>query len=144
MLETLSLRTLDLINNGEELVENFDRALKIMAKDCQFRPCLGAKRKLVLTITMEPRAEGTVLESIDITADAKYGLPPMESGTTNCEVKQDGSVVVNPASPDEVKQGTLNDAAQSAMQPTDIALIDVVDEPEEDADVAAAASVDEL
>ncbi len=101
------------LGNGE-VVKLFNRAMVSVIEDCKRRPNEKRKRKVQLTLLVEPVATDDVLHSIDTDFDVKFSVPARQSSSYRMAVRalKGGEVVpvINPESPRDPHQGTLDEA----------------------------------
>lgn len=91
----------------------FNQALKTAVQDCMDRPGDTSARKvnLVLTIKPEKAAEG-ICEDIDVEFQIQAKLPTKRSKTYRMQPHATGGAIFNPASDDQPRQHTLDEAAE--------------------------------
>lgn len=108
-LEKLTLASLDVIDGGR-LREAFEAALKVARLDCYDRPRLDSARKVLLSISLTPvaRQDGT-LSSIEVQFEVDNKTPKKVSPSFDMLPEQ-GGLFFNEMSPDDVRQGTLDQA----------------------------------
>lgn len=109
----VGLANLSDIDNGQILAE-FDTELKRIVKDCLDRPGLAKARKVTLTAIVEPDSiQGTsqaqITDSAYIGFEVTSKIPSLRGKQYQVQVHGNGNIMVNPASPDDVRQGTLDE-----------------------------------
>lgn len=105
--ENLTLATIARLPNGENAVLEFDRLIRECAMDCAERREIDKPRKLVLQLTFAPNEE-----DIEVGIAVKHILPQRECGLVTGALDRSGKLMVNPASPDEPDQKTLDEAGE--------------------------------
>lgn len=92
-----------------------DMAIGDAAKDCGNRPGETTARKVVVTINLKPVAdESGVCSATDVEFEINRKFPAKRSRTYEMGIHPGGGLLFNAASPDNVRQGTLDEAgAQS-------------------------------
>lgn len=105
--ELESLSELD----GGRIREAFDQAMRRCEMDCKDRPGLSDPRKLTLTMEMVPviSEDGQRLESCNLQFQVKDQCPPRKSKAYNMHSRA-GGLLWNEMSPEDLKQGSLDDA----------------------------------
>lgn len=118
----MALAKFDLVTvaemDGGRIRSGWERLLKRLEDDCKDRPGMKAARKLVLTLFMEPVADGQDLESVNVSFDLKDTLPALESKNYNMQSVA-GGLLFNDASPEEVRQRTLDMAPRPQRTKTE-------------------------
>ncbi len=104
--EAQSILTID----GARIAVALQQAMDRMHADCEDRPAVAKARTVTLTVTMKPRVEEGELDSINVTFGVSESVPKRESRSFNME-KRGRGIFFNEASPDDVKQGTLDEMA---------------------------------
>lgn len=84
------------------------QALHRMHADCEDRPAVPKARTVTLTVTMKPRMEEGELDSINVSFGVSESVPKRESRSFNMQ-KRGRAIFFNEASPEDVKQGTLDE-----------------------------------
>lgn len=88
----------------------FNRALKQAIADCVDRPSDDAARTVMLKLTIKPQETDGVCETVLMDAQVQTKLPTPRTKQYQAGVKGDGTIVVNPASLDDVRQRTIDEA----------------------------------
>lgn len=106
----VGLETLQQLDGGG-IVAEFNEELKRCINDCIWRPHDTKPRKAVLQISVVPipPTGAGVVEHANISAQIKSSIPVVSSREFEAKVIGNGALVVNPVSPDDVEQGTLDD-----------------------------------
>lgn len=113
-LEKFTLATI-LEMDGGRIKTAFEQALKRMELDCKDRPGVKAARKLELVLQMTPIADNGELDSVDVTFRIKDSVPKRESKSYNMQSVA-GGLLFNDASPDDVRQMSLDMAPKPSAQ----------------------------
>lgn len=90
-------------------VRLFDRALKQVVADCVDRPGDKKARTVTLELAIVPQATDGVCETVLMESTVKSKIPAPRTKQYQVDVKGDGTLIVNPASPDDVRQRTLDE-----------------------------------
>lgn len=106
----VGLETLQQLDGGG-IVAEFNEELKRCINDCLYRPHDTKPRKAVLQISVVPipPTGAGVVEHANISAQIKSSIPVVTSREFEARVYGNGTLGINPASPDDVEQGTLDD-----------------------------------
>lgn len=109
------MRTKLSINNLSQLDERLDlsvsKEMRKIADDLSQRPGDNSPRELSIKVTFTPQQNelgNCDAANVEFTINSK--LPPRRSATYNVEVKGNGTLEFNGASPDNVNQRTLDEA----------------------------------
>lgn len=113
-LEKFTLATIADMDGGR-IRQAFEAALKRLEDDCKDRPAVKAGRTLELVLQMVPVADDGELDSVDITFRIKDKVPKRESKTYNMQSVR-GGLLFNDASPEDVRQKTLDMAPKPSEQ----------------------------
>jgi hypothetical protein len=110
-LEKFDLASLTELD-GARIRTAFDQAVARLTEDCKDRPNVKARRSVTLMVSLVPvpNDEGD-LGSVDVDFQLKESMPKRESRTYNMLPTRSG-LLVNEASPDEVKQMTLDEVGK--------------------------------
>ena len=112
MKQNLDMDTIGKLDEGRVAVA-VNNALAQIAHDLNRRPGVDKARKLTLTLTMKPQIDSDgLLGSVDIGKTIKATLPDTQGHITNAKVNASGELVWNDASPDDIKQSTLDEARE--------------------------------
>lgn len=85
-----------------------EQLMRTCQADCQDRPGLGTARKVQITLSLKPEmADNGELESIDVGFEFDVSLPKRKSKTYNMSAVP-GGLLFNDASPDDIRQRTLD------------------------------------
>lgn len=106
----LTLETLKDLDLGK-VNAAFDRELAHVVKDCIDRPDDRTARTVSLELAVTPEAEGGVCEVVNGEFTIKSKVPPRRSRRYEMAVKPTGVALINPESPDAVRQMTLDEKA---------------------------------
>ena len=105
------------LSNLGELDPKLDAAVKLelekLTADIQDRPSEKAARVLKFELSLRPVGDSGVVDSVDARFKIESKVPPKTSRTHSLEPHGNGNLFFNPASPDDVHQGTLNDLPQA-------------------------------
>lgn len=106
-LEKFALDSLSRIDDGR-LAAAFRHALKRCEDDCRDRPAVKDPRRITLHVTLEPVVEdGDDLSSVDVSFKIVDSVPKRQTRKYNMRAVP-GGLLFNEASPDEVRQMTLD------------------------------------
>lgn len=116
----VGLANLDDIDGGQIRAE-FDAELRRVVKDCLDRPNLQKARKVTLTAIVEPDGsvgsnQAQITDSAFIGFEVKSTVPNLRGKNFQVQVHGNGNIMVNPASPDDVRQGTLDEINDGSNQ----------------------------
>ncbi len=114
MLEKFTMDTIAEMDGGR-IKAAFTQALKRLEDDCKDRPALKKARELHLVMTMTPVPDGADLDSVNVTFKIKESIPKRESKSYNMQAVR-GGLLFNDASPEDVKQKTLDMAPRPERQ----------------------------
>lgn len=107
-LQKLTLENLRNLSSGV-VAGAFDRELERVMEDCFDRPALKVARKLTLSFSVVPVTDdGKVCQFANVEIKVAASLPPQKSIPFQMQATPRG-LLVNPASPDDARQATLND-----------------------------------
>lgn len=104
----LTLTSLKQLEDGK-VVLAFDRELARVVRDCVDRPGDATARKVTLTMIVTPDAYEGVCEAVNSEFRVQSSVPVRRSRPYHMEVDARGAVLVNPASPEQVNQHTLDE-----------------------------------
>ena len=113
-LEKFSLATIADMDGGR-IREAFEQALKRIEADLKDRPGVKTARTLELGLMATPVAEGGDLESVNMQFRVKDSVPKRESKSYNMQAVP-GGLLFNDASPDDVRQMSLDMAPKPTAQ----------------------------
>jgi len=105
-LEAFTLATIAEMDGGR-IRAAFEMALRRLEADCKDRPGVESARKLALVPHMTPVCDGGDLDSVNITFKITDTVPKRESKSYNMQAVP-GGLLFNDASPEDVRQGTLD------------------------------------
>ena len=105
---TLTLDTLKEIDSGR-ISAAFNAELRRIAQDLIDRPADPTARTVVLTVTVKPNGDSGVCETADLEFRVKSSVPQRRSRSYSVAVQGNGSLVMNPVSPQDVRQRTLDE-----------------------------------
>jgi hypothetical protein len=106
---TLGLGTLKELDAGRiELA--FNKALRDIIEDCRDRPTDETGRKVTLTAIVTPEHIDGVLDTCQVEFEVDAKVPKRRSKAYQMQAQGNGYLIVNPVSPTNVRQGTLDDA----------------------------------
>lgn len=112
MRQLLKLSTIKEIENGK-LERAVDRELAAVAKDIRDRPGLEKTRTVMVQLEFTPVSDG--LGDTDPLAKFKFrvksNVPSKDSAEYTLGVNGAGAFEINPDSPDDPRQGTLDEVA---------------------------------
>lgn len=108
----LSLATLGQLDLGK-IDAAFAAELRHVVKDCIDRPHEESARKVVLELAVTPRASDGVCSVVDGEFTLKSTVPPRRTRPYEMAVHASGQLLVNPESPDDIRQGTLDEVGGS-------------------------------
>lgn len=116
MLTKLTLKSLETLDDGR-IREAVNQALRRCEDDCRDRPGVKQNRSVTISINLEPQqcGETGTLDSVDIAIDIKEKIPARKSKRYNALAKGHG-LFFNEASPEDVDQLTLDEAAERRPQ----------------------------
>jgi len=83
--------------------------LRRIVQDMQDRPGVDAARKLTIELAFKPEAATGSMDSVSLRCKIKSSMPPVESRSYSLEPHGSGALLFNPASPDNVRQRTLDE-----------------------------------
>ena len=106
----LNFEALSEIDDGR-IKEAWEQAAKRARDDCADRPGVLKARKVTLTMTLTPvSASDGSLDTVDVQFEIDDSLPKRISAAYNMKAVR-GGLLFNDLSPDDIKQGTLDDVA---------------------------------
>lgn len=110
--ENLSLTNLNLLDYGK-CNAAFQRLLKQAVQDCDDRPALKKKRKITLTLELEPvmSISGNTIdcESVKGSFQLKISLPNMQTDTIDFGIRNNGDLYFNPDAPENHNQHSMDE-----------------------------------
>lgn len=87
-----------------------DKAIRSAIEDCSNRPGVAKSRKVTIILEIDPVCgEEGVCEEVAIDVVSSCALPKSRSKTMSMGVRPKGQLVFNAASPDDVRQKTLDE-----------------------------------
>lgn len=96
------------INRGVGAVMGRQELDRVM-RDLEERPTLKNGRTLTMTFTFTPLADPKgILEEVKLSIEANSRTPKMKTRDYSMEM-EDGALIFNEESPEDVKQGTLDE-----------------------------------
>lgn len=105
----LGLDTLNQIDMGK-IKAAFDHELKHVVKDALDRPGDSTPRVVQLSMSVVPDVDSQgVAETVTCEFNVKSKVPPRRSKKYQLQASANGTVMVNPESPDNIHQGTLDE-----------------------------------
>lgn len=104
----LSLSNLKELGNGV-LDAAFRKDLEFCVRDCVDRPGDKRPRKVALIMTIEPEEEDGVCDTVAAEFEVRASIPTRRSRKYSLQAKPNGTLLVNPESPDDIRQGTLDE-----------------------------------
>ena len=105
----LGLSTLKELDMGK-ITAAFDHELKHVVKDCIDRPGDNRDRVVELQMRVVPDCDGSgIAETVTAEFSIKSKVPPRQSKKYQLQASANGVVTVNPESPENVHQGTLDE-----------------------------------
>jgi len=107
--QQLKLATLPDIDGGK-LAAAFDISLDAAIQDCLDRSSDTRARKVCLEITIKPNPDEGVTDLIDVEGKIIAKVPARQSRIYQMQTHPTGRAFFNPASHDDVRQGTLDEA----------------------------------
>jgi len=113
-LEKFTLATVSDMDGGR-IRTAFEQALKRCEDDLKDRPGVKAARKVELHLALAPVADGGELDSVNVTFRIKDNVPKRESKAYNMQ-SVPGGLLFNDASPEDVRQKTLDMAPKPSTQ----------------------------
>lgn len=87
----------------------YDRACQEAVLDCRDRPGEKKARTVILQLRIVPDGDEGHCDTVAGEFDIQVKIPKRQSRTYSMGVKQDGTLIVNPESPDSIRQGTLDE-----------------------------------
>lgn len=109
MIEKFRLSTLNKIDDGR-IREAYEQALKACEADCKDRPNLKDARSVTLHAVLVPvSGDSGEMESCDVQFQIFSRVPKRKSKVYNM-ISKGGNLLFNELSPEDVRQGTLDDA----------------------------------
>lgn len=87
----------------------FDHELQHVVKDCMDRPDDKTARKVQLTIDVVPDTSDGVCDMVQASFTVKSSVPARKSRVYQLSAHASGAVLVNPESPEDIGQGTLDE-----------------------------------
>lgn len=117
-VEQFSLDRLATMDGGR-LGITFSQLLRAAENDCKDRPGLLAPRKIAVALVLRPvMADNGELESIDVGFEFDVSLPKRKSKTYNMQAVP-GGLLFNDASPEDIRQRTLDMAPRPSADDED-------------------------
>lgn len=110
MKVTLTLEQLAKIDNGK-VAAVFQQELRRVVNDCVDRPTDNKPRKVNMTVSVAPQESDGVCATVEMEVVVKSSVPDRRTRPYQLEVHARGDVMLNDASPDDVRQRTLDEAA---------------------------------
>lgn len=107
----LSLESLRELDMGR-ISAAWDHELRHVVRDMHDRPTDASPREISLRFTLTPEDDGGVLAAVNGEFEVKSKVPPRRSRRYQLQAHASGVLLVNPESPDDVRQGTLDEAAE--------------------------------
>lgn len=101
--------------DGGQIAAEFNDLMKKAVRDCIDRPGLSKARRVTLNVTIEPddinaASSGRgVGDTVQIGFEVTSKIPAMKGKFFQTQIYGNGDIVVNPASPDDVHQRTLDE-----------------------------------
>lgn len=105
----LDLQQLAMLDNGK-VAAIFARELRHVVTDCVDRPTDDKARKITMTVSVVPQECDGVCETVEAEVQIKSSVPDRRTRPYQLAVNARGDVIVNDASPEDVRQGTLDEA----------------------------------
>lgn len=110
----MTLNSLGELDNGK-IVAAFDHELRHVVRDCVDRPGDKSSRVVTLQLNVTPDPdERSLCETVLCEFTVKSQVPPRRTKAYQLEARANGAVLVNPASPESIRQGTLDEAGLGA------------------------------
>jgi hypothetical protein len=100
-----TLETIPQIDDGV-IAHEFNQKLEVVRQDLLDRPNLDKDRKIIMEITMRPSQHASFAAETQFRI--KHTVPPSRSRKYEVGTERRG-MSINPASPSNIKQGTLDD-----------------------------------
>lgn len=113
-LEKFNLATIADMDGGR-IRAAFEQALARLEADLKDRPAVKTARKLELILDLTPVSDGGELDSVNVKFRVKDNVPKRESKAYNMQAVA-GGLLFNDASPEDVKQKTLDMAPRPGAQ----------------------------
>lgn len=113
-LEKFSLATIADMDGGR-IRAAFEQALRRIEADLKDRPGVKGARKLELVLDLKPVGEEGELDSVNVTFRIKDNVPKRESKAYNMQAVP-GGLLFNDASPEDVRQKTLDMTPKPSAQ----------------------------
>jgi hypothetical protein len=104
----LTLDTLKSLDMGK-ISAAFDHELRHVVKDCIDRPGDESTRTVALQMTVKPEPSDGVCDTVMCEFTVTSKVPPRRSRQFQLQAHARGDVLVNTESPDDVRQGTLDE-----------------------------------
>lgn len=95
----------------------FNKELGRVVEDCVRRPDNKTPRTVTLQVKVAPDGSDGVCDRTMIEFTTHSKLPPRTSRAYQTETDGKGKLLVNPESPDDIKQMTLDEAAAKPADP---------------------------
>lgn len=105
----LTLEELARLDNGK-VAAVFARELRHVTKDCLDRPTDESARKITMVISVKPQECDGVCETVEAEVSIKSHVPDRRTRPYQLAVNGRGDVIVNDASPEDIRQATLDEA----------------------------------
>lgn len=110
MKQKLTLQGLTGLDNGKAAAV-FQHELRKVVKDCVDRPGESGARKVYLEVSVKPSQDAAgICETAEVEFEVKSKIPTQRTKTYQMEVDARGELLFNEASPDDIKQRTLDEA----------------------------------
>lgn len=113
-LEKFNLATIADMDGGR-IRAAFEQALARLEADLKDRPAVKTARKLELILDLTPVSDGGELDSVNVKFRVKDNVPKRESKAYNMQAVA-GGLLFNDASPEDVRQKTLDMAPKPGAQ----------------------------
>lgn len=110
MKVTLTLAELANIDNGK-IAAVFQNELRRVVGDCVDRPTDDSARKVNMTVMVKPQESDGVCATVEMEVVVKSSVPDRRTRPYQMEVHARGDVILNDASPDNIRQGTLDEVS---------------------------------
>lgn len=104
----MTLDTIKDLGSGAIAAE-WAKALQRCGMDCQERPGEKGPRRVVMVAEVKPVEQDGVCEALSCTIQVSDSVPKRQSRVYELGISNRGDVIVNPDSPDDVSQGTLDE-----------------------------------
>jgi hypothetical protein len=104
----VKMRFEDLRQVAPDMVAEFENAMDAAVKDCYGRPSPVKSRKIVFEMEVEPVLSDGKCDCVASSFTVTSKLPASQSRVYQMVASPNGAILVNPASPSNVRQGTLD------------------------------------